>query len=355
MKKHNFSSGPSILPASTIEGAANAVKEWDDFGGLSLIEVSHRSPAFVAVVDEAVQSIKDLLNVPSNYDVVFLHGGASLQFCMIPYNLLKEAEKALYLDTGTWSSKAIKEAKLFGDTEVIASSKADNFNHIPTFEINNNDAISYLHITTNNTIYGTQIYQDVDTNVPLIADMSSDIFSRPIDVSKYDIIYAGAQKNLGPAGVSIAIIKQGILGKTARSIPSMLNYQTHIDKDSMFNTPPVFAIYTSLLTLRWLKENGGVEAMKDRNEVKAKLLYDEIDRHPLFEGTANKADRSKMNVTFILKDKAFEEAFLAFCESKGISGIKGHRSVGGFRASIYNAMSIESVQHLVNCIQEFKV
>lgn len=354
MKKHNFSSGPSILPEYTLKHAAKAVQEWDEFGGLSLIEVSHRSKAFVAVIEEAIALIKELLSVPDNYDIVFLHGGASMQFCMIPFNLLGPDQSALYLDTGTWSAKAIKEAKIFGNTQVVASSKSSNYDHIPSFDISTKENVAYFHITTNNTIYGTQIQEDLQVDVPIVADMSSDIFSRPIEVSNYDLIYAGAQKNLGPAGVSIAIIKKGILGHTQRAIPSMLNYQTHIDKDSMFNTPPVFAIYASLLTLRWLKENGGVPAMQKINEEKANLLYREIDRNTLFSGTVKKADRSKMNATFVMADTALEAAFLKSCQDNAISGIKGHRSVGGFRASLYNAMPLESVEHLVNCMQEFE-
>lgn len=358
MNKHNFSAGPSILPQQVIEEASKSVKEWNSVGGLSLIEVSHRSKEFVEVVNESTQLIKELLDVPEHYEVLFLQGGASTQFCMVPYNFLKEGERALYLDTGVWASKAIKESKLFGDTEIVASSKDKNYNYIPNFNIDVDKHfhnVSYLHITTNNTIYGTQLYEDLDIDIPLIADMSSDIFSRKIDVSKYDLIYAGAQKNIGPAGVTIVIVNKYKLGRVSREIPTMLNYHTHIDKKSMFNTPPVFSIYCCLLTLRWLKENGGVGAIQKNNEYKSNLLYNEIDRNELFEGTAEKDCRSKMNITFMLKDNNLEESFLKMCDDRGIVGIKGHRSVGGFRASIYNAMSIDSINYLINVMQDLEM
>lgn len=351
MKKHNFSAGPSILPKYTIENAAKAVLELDNTG-LSLIEMSHRSKEFVAITAEATQLVKDILNVPATHEVVFLQGGASLQFTMVPYNLLDEGATAGYLDTGTWANKAIKEAKLFGNIQIIGSSKDSNYNFIPKgYKLPDN--LAYFHITTNNTIFGTEILEDLSVNVPLVADMSSDIFSRPVDVSKYALIYAGAQKNLGPAGVTLAIIKKDILGKVKRQIPTMLNYQTHIDNESMFNTPPVFAIYGSYLTLKWIKELGGLKEMEKRNKAKADILYKEIDENPLFKGTAAKEDRSRMNVTFVMNNSELEGEFLKFAEAQGMDGIKGHRSVGGFRASIYNAMPIESVQALVGCMKEF--
>jgi phosphoserine aminotransferase len=349
MKKHNFSAGPSILPSFTIEECAKAVNELNNIG-LSLLEISHRSADFQSVVDEAQVLIKELLNVPEGYEVLFLQGGASTQFCMIPFNLLEK--KAAYIDTGAWANKAIKEAKLFGEVEVLGSSKETTYNFIPKdYEVPSD--VDYFHITTNNTIYGTEIHDDYDVSVPLIADMSSDIFSRPVDVSKYDLIYAGAQKNLGPAGVTLVIIKKDILGKVSRKIPTMLDYNTHIDKGSMFNTPPVFPIFASLQTLKWLKANGGLEAMYAKNKKKSDLLYNEIDSSEMFEGTAALEDRSIMNVTFIMKNKDLEPDFLEFATKRGCSGIKGHRSVGGFRASIYNAMPYESVEHLVNAMKEF--
>ncbi len=352
MKIHNFSAGPSILPDYTIENAAQAIKGWDKMNGLSLIEISHRSKEFVAVVEEATQLIKDLLNVPESYSVLFLQGGASMQFCMIPYNLLNADQSAAYLDTGVWANKAIKEAKLFGKVDVVGSSKDKNYNFIPK-DYQLADESAYFHITTNNTIYGTEIKEDLDVDVPLVADMSSDIFSRPIDVSKYALIYAGAQKNLGPAGVTLVIIKNDILGKVKREIPTMLKYQTHIDNESMFNTPPVFPIYASYLTLKWLKDNGGLSEMQKKNQKKAELLYDEIDNNPLFEGTAAREDRSLMNVTFVMKNPDLENEFMKYATEQGIDGIKGHRSVGGFRASIYNAMPIESVKVLTECMSVF--
>ena len=349
MKKHNFSAGPSILPDFTIKECAKAVNELNDIG-LSLLEISHRSADFMAVVDEAQALIKELLNVPDGYEVLFLQGGASTQFCMIPYNLLEG--KAAYIDTGAWANKAIKEAKLFGEVEVLGSSKETTYNFIPKdYEVPSD--VDYFHITTNNTIYGTEIHEDYDVDVPLVADMSSDIFSRPVDVSKYDLIYAGAQKNLGPAGVTLVIIKKDILGKVSRTIPTMLDYNTHIDKGSMFNTPPVFPIFASLQTLKWLKANGGLEVMYQKNKKKSDLIYNEIDTNNMFEGTAALEDRSIMNVTFVMKNKDLEQDFLKFATDRGCSGIKGHRSVGGFRASIYNAMPYESVAHLVNAMKEF--
>ncbi len=353
MKKHNFYAGPSILPEFTKEKTAEAIMNFAGTG-LSVMEVSHRSKEFVAVMDEAVALVKELLKVPEGYSVLFLQGGASTQFLMAPYNLLDK--KAAYLNTGAWSAKAIKEAKFFGEVVEAASSKDANYNYIPK-KIDVPSDASYLHVTTNNTIYGTQLYTDLDVDIPLVGDMSSDIFSRPIDISKYDLIYAGAQKNLGPAGATLVIVKNSAVGKIDRQIPTMLNYQTHIDKDSMFNTPSVLPVFASLQTLRWLKQNGGVEAMEQTNIKKAAMLYDEIDRNKLFESTVpNKEDRSKMNVTFVMTPEfaEFEKEFLDFASEKGMIGIKGHRSVGGFRASIYNAMPVESVKALIETMQEFE-
>ena len=352
MKKINFSAGPSILPQQTIEETAKAILDFNS-STLSLMEVSHRGKDFIAVMDETIALFKELLNVPAGYSVIFLGGGASLQFCMVPFNLLEK--KAAYLNTGTWASKAEKEAKLFGEVVEVASSKPDNFTYIPKDYTIPADA-DYFHITTNNTIFGTEIHTDIDSPVPLVADMSSDIFSRVIDVSKYAIIYGGAQKNLAPAGLTFVVIKDEILGKVSRQIPTMLNYQTHIDNGSMYNTPPVVPIYAAMQTLRWLKAKGGVPAMEKLNKEKAALLYNEIDRNPLFIGTAAKEDRSLMNVCFVMSEgyKELEADFLKFASSKGLDGLKGHRSVGGFRASIYNAMPLEGVQALVDAMQEFE-
>lgn len=352
MKKHNFYAGPSILSEYTIKNTAAAVENFAGMG-LSLLEISHRSKEFVAVVDEAQALIKELLNVPEGYEVVFVGGGASLQFCMAPFNLLKK--KAAYLDTGTWSSKAIKEAKLFGEVDVVASSKDKNYTYIPK-DYTVPEDVDYFHVTTNNTIYGSEIRKDLDVKVPMVADMSSDIFSRPIDVSKYDLIYAGAQKNLAPAGVTLAIVRVDALGKVNRVIPTMLNYKTHIDKGSMYNTPPVLPIFSALQTLKWYKEQGGVEAMEKKDMENAAILYDEIDRNKLFRGTVAPEDRSIMNVCFVMNDeyKELEADFNAFATSKGIVGIKGHRSVGGFRASLYNAMPKSSVEVLIAAMKEFE-
>jgi phosphoserine aminotransferase len=352
MKKHNFYAGPSILPQYTIENTAAAIKDFAGMG-LSLMEISHRSKQFVAVMDEAQALFKELLDIPEGYSVVFLGGGASTQFAMIPYNLMNK--KAAYLNTGAWAKKAIKEAKLFGEVDVVATSEETTFNYIPKGYTIPTDA-DYFHITTNNTIYGTEIRKDIDCPVPLIADMSSDIFSRPIDVSKYAMIYGGAQKNLAPAGVTFIIIKNDILGKVDRAIPTMLNYQTHIDKGSMFNTPPVVPVYAALQTLKWLKDNGGIAAMEKKNIEKASLLYDEIDRNKLFVGTVAKEDRSLMNICFIMNEeyKDLEADFFDFATAKGMVGIKGHRSVGGFRASTYNALPRESVEALVASMKEFE-
>jgi phosphoserine aminotransferase len=353
MKKHNFYAGPSILPEFTKEKTAEAIMNFAGTG-LSVMEVSHRSKEFVAVMDEAVALVKELLKVPEGYSVLFLQGGASTQFLMAPYNLMDK--KAAYINTGAWAAKAIKEAKFFGKVVEVASSKDANYNYIPKDYEVPADA-SYFHITTNNTIYGTQLATDPEVGIPLVGDMSSDIFSRPIDVAKYDLIYAGAQKNLGPAGATLVIVKDAALGKFERQIPTMLNYKTHIDKESMFNTPSVLPVFASLQTLRWLKENGGIEAMEKKNIEKAEMLYSEIDRNKMFESTIpNVADRSKMNVTFVMTpDYAeLEKDFMAFATERGMIGIKGHRSVGGFRASIYNAMPIESVKALVEAMQDFE-
>jgi phosphoserine aminotransferase len=352
MKKYNFNAGPSILPQSTIENTAKAIVDFNGIG-LSIMEISHRSKDFQPVVDEAVALFKELLDIPEGYQVLFLGGGASLQFCMIPYNLLEK--KAAYLNTGTWASKALKEAKLFGETVEVASSKAANFCYVPKDYVIPSDA-DYFHITTNNTIFGTEIRKDLDSPVSLVADMSSDIFSRPVDVSKYAIIYGGAQKNLAPAGVTFIIVKEDVLGKVSRPIPTMLDYRTHIKDGSMFNTPPVVPIYAALQTLKWLKSIGGLKAMEKRNIEKASILYDEIERNSLFKGTAALEDRSLMNICFVMNEeyKELEESFGKFAAEKGMVGIKGHRSVGGFRASTYNALPKESVQALIDCMKEFE-
>ncbi len=352
MKVHNFSAGPSILSQYTIKNTAEAILNFSNTG-LSLLEISHRSKEFVAVIDEARQLVKELMDVPSGYEVLFLGGGASMQFCMAPYNLLET--KAAYLDSGTWASGAIKEAKFFGEVVVVASSKDKNYSYIPKGYVVPEDA-DYFHYTTNNTIFGTQTYFDPEVNVPLVSDMSSDFMSRPVDVSKYSLIYAGAQKNLAPAGVAIAIVNLNALGKVSRPIPSMLNYKLHADKESMYNTPPVMPIYSALQTLKWYKELGGITAIQKLNEEKSAILYDEIDRNRLFVGTAAVEDRSHMNVCFVMKPEyaELESAFAKFAKERGMSGVNGHRSVGGFRASIYNAMPKESVQALIDCMKEFE-
>jgi len=353
MKKHNFYAGPSILPEFTIDNTAKAVKDFAGTG-LSILEISHRSKEFIAVMDEAIALFKELLNIPQGYSVIFLGGGASLQFAMVPFNLFNK--KAAYLSTGVWAKKAIKEAKIFGEVNVVASSEDKNFSYIPkNFTIPTD--VDYFHITTNNTIFGTEIRKDFDSPVPLVADMSSDIFSRPLDVSKYSLIYAGAQKNLAPAGVTLVIVKEDILGKVTRPIPTMLDYRTHIKAESMFNTPPVFAVFAAQQTLVWLKGLGGVNAIQKMNIEKAKLLYDEIDRNKLFVPTVKDAeDRSLMNICFVMAEeyKELEQPFADFAKSKGMVGIAGHRSVGGFRASTYNALPKESVQALVDTMKEFE-
>jgi phosphoserine aminotransferase len=352
MKKHNFYAGPSILSAYTIENTAKAILDLNGIG-LSLMEISHRSKEFQAVMDEAVGLFKELLQIPDGYSVLFLGGGASTQFCMVPYNMLEK--RAAYLNTGQWATKAIKEAKGFGEVDVVGSSEDKVFNYIPKGYSVPQDA-DYFHITTNNTIYGTEIREDLDFGVPLVADMSSDILSRPIDVSKYAIIYGGAQKNLGPSGVTFVIVKNDAVGHVSRHIPTMLKYATHIDKGSMFNTPPVVPVYACLQTLKWVKEKGGVREMEKINMQKAGLLYDAIANSKLFVPTvSDPADRSIMNVCFVMRPeyKELEAGFLEFATSRGMVGIKGHRSVGGFRASLYNALPIESVNALIDTMNEF--
>jgi phosphoserine aminotransferase len=353
MKKHNYSAGPCILPQEVFEKSAQAILNFND-SGLSLLEISHRSKDFVAVMDEARALVLELLGLEGKgYQALFLSGGASLEFLMVPYNLMKVNGKTAYLDTGTWASGAIKEAKHFGETLVVASSKPENYNFIPKEYSIPTDA-DYFHCTSNNTIFGTQMQSFPKTTIPLVCDMSSDIFSRVLDFSQFDLIYAGAQKNMGPAGTTLVVIKEEILGKTGRTIPNMLDYQQHIAKESMYNTPPVFPVYASLLTLQWLKNLGGIAAIEKINNQKAALLYNEIDSNPLFEGTAAKEDRSKMNATFILKEESHQEQFDKLWKEAGISGLTGHRSVGGYRASMYNALPLESVQVLVNVMQELK-
>ncbi|MCX2719502.1 3-phosphoserine/phosphohydroxythreonine transaminase [Lentiprolixibacter aurantiacus] len=351
MKKHNFSAGPCILPKEVMKRASEAVLDFDGLG-LSLIEISHRSKEFVAVMEEARALSLELLGLEDQgYQALFLQGGASLEFLMVAYNLLDK--RAGYVNTGTWSSKAIKEAKLLGEVVEVASSKDKNFNYIPKgYGIPEN--LDYLHLTSNNTIFGTQIKEFPTTSVPLVCDMSSDIFSRQLDFSKFDLIYAGAQKNMGPAGTTLVVVKEDILGKVSRTIPSMLDYKVHISKDSMFNTPSVFAVYTSMLTLRWLKDLGGISAIEEINEKKAKLLYSEIDLNPLFNGFAKAEDRSNMNATFTLAEEGLKETFDSMWREAGINGLNGHRSVGGYRASMYNALSLESVGVLVDVMSELE-
>lgn len=352
MKKHNFYAGPSILSEYTIRNTADAVLNFAGTG-LSILEVSHRGKEFTAVIEEANALIKELLEIPQGYEVLFLGGGASMQFCMLPFNLLKT--KAAYLETGTWATNAIKEAKLFGEVDVVASSKDANFSYIPKNYTVPED-VDYFHFTSNNTIYGTEMRFDPDVKVPLVADMSSDIFSRPIDISKYDAIYAGAQKNLAPSGVTIVIIKEDALGKVDRQIPTMLDYRTHVKKGSMFNTPPCLPIYSALQTLKYYKQMGGIKVMEKMDLEKAAILYDAIDSSKMFVGTAAPEDRSIMNVCFVMKEeyKELESEFIEFATSQGMVGIKGHRSVGGFRASIYNAMPKSSVEALVATMKEFE-
>lgn len=353
MKKHNYSAGPCILPQEVFQKASQAVLDFNNTG-LSILEISHRSKEFVAVMEEVRALALELLGLQGKgYQALFLQGGASMEFLRIPYNLMKVNGKASYLDTGTWASGAIKEAKAFGETIVTASSKPENYNHIPKDYTIAADS-DYFHCTSNNTIFGTQMKMFPETSVPVVCDMSSDIFSRTIDFSKFDLIYAGAQKNMGPAGTTLVVVKESILNHTGRAIPNILNYQQHIDKESMYNTPPVFSIYTSLLTLQWLKNLGGISAIEKVNEAKAALLYGEIDRNPLFKGTAVTEDRSIMNATFLLENDTHKELFDKLWKEAGISGLTGHRSVGGYRASMYNALPLESVQVLVDAMKELE-
>ncbi|MFM7768666.1 MAG: 3-phosphoserine/phosphohydroxythreonine transaminase [Bacteroidota bacterium] len=349
--KHNFGAGPGILPRKAIEKSAQAILDLNGTG-LSILEISHRSKDFDAILAQTKSLVKELLNVPDNYSILFLQGGASTQFSMVPMNLLPVGGKAAYVESGVWASKAAKEAKLFGNVEIVATSKERNFCYVPTSYSIPSDA-SYLHITSNNTIYGTQMAYFPESNIPVVCDMSSDIFSRPVDVSKFDLIYAGAQKNMGPAGVTLVIMKNDINEKSGRAIPTMLDYKTHIENDSLFNTPPVFPIYVCMATLEWLKEIGGVSAIEKINTQKAELLYNEIDSNPLFKGTADVGSRSKMNVCFLLEKPELDESFSTLLKESEIIGLKGHRSVGGYRASLYNALPLSSVEFLVSLMQDF--
>lgn len=354
MKKHNFNAGPAILPAEVFAAASQAVLDFEGLG-LSLLEISHRSKPFEAVMHEAEQLVRELLGLSDDFAVLFLSGGASTQFFMAPMNLLNPEDKAGYVDTGAWSSKAIKEAKAFGKVEVLATSKADNYSYIPSGYAIPSD-LTYVHLTSNNTIFGTQLHTWPETSVPIVADMSSDIFSRPLDISRFGMIYAGAQKNMGPAGVTLVVVRKDLLGRVNRHLPSMLDYRLHIDNGSMYNTPPVFPIYVSMLTMRWVKNQGGLAAMEAHNAAKGKLFYDELDSNPLFKGNVvNKADRSLMNATFLTVNPDLEKPFLDVCKEAGIDGIKGHRSVGGFRASMYNAMPLDSTQVLVDVMRQFAI
>lgn len=351
MKKHNYSAGPCILPQEVFKEASQAILDFNG-SGLSILEISHRSKDFVDVMEEARCLSLELLGLEGKgYKALFLQGGASLQFLMVAYNLMEK--KAAYLDTGTWSNKAIKEAKLFGEVQVVASSEPQNFNHIPKNYTVPAD-VDYFHCTSNNTIFGTQMKKFPTTKVPVVCDMSSDIFSRQLDFSKFDLIYAGAQKNMGPAGTTLVVIKEDILGEVSRKIPSMLNYKVHLDKDSMYNTPAVYAIYVSLLTMRWLKDQGGVAGIEELNKKKATLLYSEIDINPLFKGFTAVEDRSIMNATFTLTKDALKEKFDSMWKEAGVNGLNGHRSVGGYRASMYNALPLESVQVLVDVMSDLE-
>ncbi len=351
MQKHNFSAGPAILPATVLEEAARAAVDFNGMG-LSIMEISHRSKEFEAVVAEAQQLVRHLSGAGDEYAVLFLSGGASTQFFMAPMNLLDERETACYVDSGSWASKAIKEAKLFGNVEVLASSKESNYTYVPKgYAVPAN--AKYLHLTSNNTIFGTQLHEWPDTGTPIVSDMSSDMFSRPLEMERFGLIYAGAQKNLGPAGVTLVIVRKDMLGKVSRKLPAMLDYRNHIDNDSMYNTPPVFPIYVLMLTLRWIVAQGGLEAISVHNAQKAQLIYDEIDANPCFKGTVAEEDRSLMNACFVPVNPEHEAPFLEVCKAAGIVGIKGHRSVGGFRASIYNAMPKASVQVLVDVMRDF--
>ena len=348
---HNFNAGPSILPKEVFQQAAEAVLNYND-SGLSILELGHRTASFEAVMSEARALVKELMQLDDQHEVLFLHGGASTQFMQVPMNLLDDKETAAYADTGVWGTKAIKEAKLFGKVEVVCTGKESNYTVIPKDFAVPNDA-TYFHITTNNTIYGSQWQKIPYTSIPLVADMSSDIFSRVIDFNRFDLLYAGAQKNMGPAGVNLVVVKKSILGKIRRTIPTIMDYRNHINEGSMLNTPPVFSVFVCMLTLRWLKAQGGVAAIEKLNEAKANLLYNEIDANPFFRGTVDKADRSKMNLCFVMNDPTLEKSFLSLTKEKNIIGIEGHRLVGGFRASLYNALPISSVTVLVNAMKEF--
>lgn len=349
---HNFNAGPSVLPEKVLQEASKSILNFNQ-SGLSILEIGHRTPLFQNVMEEARSLVRELMNLDDDHEVLYLHGGATVQFMQIPMNLLNENETAAIADTGVWSTKAIKEARLFGNVDVVCSSKDANYNYIPENFSTPADA-RYLHITSNNTIYGTQWQQFPDTNVPLIADMSSDILSRQIDFNSFALIYAGAQKNIGAAGTNLVIVNKKMLGKVSRTIPSIMDYRNHISQQSMLNTPPVFAVYISMLTLRWLKEMGGIAEIEKLNNKKAELLYDVLDKSSLFKPTARKQDRSKMNVCFIINDKDLEKKFLDFAAKKNIYGIKGHRTAGGFRASLYNALPLSSVEYLADKIHEFE-
>ncbi len=353
MKKHNFSAGPAVLPASVLKEAGKAAVNYEGMG-LSLLELSHRGPEFTAIIEEANALMREIIGLPDNFHVLWLTGGASTQFFMAPMNLLNEDETALYVNTGVWADKAIKEAKAFGNVQVIASSKEQNYTFIPK-DYKISKSAKYLHLTSNNTIYGTQMRKFPKTSVPIVCDMSSDFLSRPFKPEQFGLIYAGAQKNLGPAGTTVVIVREDMLGTVKRHLPSMLDYNTFIKENSLYNTPPVFPIYVSMLTLRWIKKNGGLKALQRKNKAKALLLYDEIDRNPLFRGTVAVEDRSHMNICFVMNEKyaALESEFGNLCEANGMIGLKGHRSVGGFRASTYNALPQKSVQALVQLMREF--
>ncbi|HYO21144.1 MAG TPA: 3-phosphoserine/phosphohydroxythreonine transaminase [Flavisolibacter sp.] len=352
--KHNFGAGPSILPKEVFEEAGRAVVDYNDTG-LSILEIGHRTKTFQVVIDEAVQTLKELMNLDAEHEVLFLHGGASTQFFQVPMNLLDEKASAAYLDTDIWGAKAIKEAKLFGSVEVVGSSKDKLYSYLPK-EFSVDKKCTYLHFTSNNTIYGTQ-WQDLSsfykTGVPLVADMSSDVLSRELDFNQFDLIYAGAQKNIGAAGVNVVVVNPRCLGKVSRALPTMMDYRAHIENGSLLNTPPVFSIYVCMLTLRWLKGIGGVAAIEKRNNEKAKLFYDTLDSLPLFRGTVAKEDRSKMNACFVARDEATEKEFLALCEREGMVGVKGHRTTGGFRISMYNALPLESVKAMTDLMKHF--
>lgn len=352
---HNFNAGPSVLPREVFEEASRAIIDYNNTG-LSILEIGHRTKLFGAVIEEAIATLKELMQLDAEHEVLFLHGGASTQFFQVPMNLLDEKAKAAYTDTGIWGAKAIKEAKLFGTVDVVCSSKDRNYTYLPKqFEVDPSSA--YLHVTTNNTVYGTQ-WQDLslfyNKNVPLVADMSSDILSRQLDFNKFDLIYAGAQKNIGAAGVNVVVVNKRCLGKVSRSLPTMMDYRNHIEANSLLNTPPVFAIYVCMLTLRWLKNIGGVAEAEKRNDAKAKLFYEYLDASSMFKGTVAKEDRSEMNAVFVMQNPELEKEFLSLCEKEGMIGVKGHRTTGGFRVSMYNALSIESVKALTDLMNHFE-